>query len=137
MTPKQYAAAARRCEKAGDAEGAAAFKRLALHTTTEIGLTGVEAHLVKRVKELGGETRKVQWIGRRGAPDRLVLIPARQVPSGLAMLPGWAFWAELKRPRGGKLSKQQCIEIATLQASGHEAYVLWSIEDIDNLLGPF
>ena len=35
----------------------------------------IERHLVKRVKELGGEVRKVQWIGRRGAPDRLVMLP--------------------------------------------------------------
>jgi len=33
----------------------------------------IEAHLVKRVKELGGEVRKVKWIGRNGAPDRLVM----------------------------------------------------------------
>lgn len=37
----------------------------------------IEAHLVKRVKAEGGEVRKVQWIGRRGAPDRLVLLPLR------------------------------------------------------------
>lgn len=35
----------------------------------------VEKYLVKRVKALGGEVRKVRWIGRRSAPDRLVLIP--------------------------------------------------------------
>lgn len=37
----------------------------------------IERHLVKRVKALGGETRKVQWIGRDGAPDRLVMLPER------------------------------------------------------------
>lgn len=36
----------------------------------------IEAHLVKRVKALGGEVRKVQWVGRRGAPDRIVMLPA-------------------------------------------------------------
>ena len=34
----------------------------------------VEAYLVKRVKELGGDTRKMKWIGRRGAPDRFVML---------------------------------------------------------------
>ena len=38
----------------------------------------IEKHLVKRVKELGGEVRKVQWVGRRGAPDRAVLRNADQ-----------------------------------------------------------
>lgn len=36
----------------------------------------IETHLVQRVKRLGGEVRKVQWIGRNGAPDRLVMLPA-------------------------------------------------------------
>jgi hypothetical protein len=30
----------------------------------------VEDHLSRRVRALGGETRKMQWIGRKGAPDR-------------------------------------------------------------------
>jgi len=36
----------------------------------------VRAHLVKRVKEVGGEIRKVQWVGRKSAPDELVMLPA-------------------------------------------------------------
>ena len=35
----------------------------------------VEAYLVKRVKALGGEVRKVKWLGRNGAPDRLAMLP--------------------------------------------------------------
>jgi len=35
----------------------------------------IEKHLVRRVAEAGGETRKVRWVGRNGAPDRLVLLP--------------------------------------------------------------
>lgn len=33
----------------------------------------IEKYLVKRVKEAGGEVRKVRWIGRTGAPDRVVM----------------------------------------------------------------
>ena len=39
----------------------------------------IEKYLVKRVKELGGEVRKVQWVGRRSAPDRLVMLPSRPI----------------------------------------------------------
>lgn len=49
----------------------------------------VEQHLCDRVKALGGEVRKVRWIGRRGAPDRLVL-----------MLDRHPTFVELKRPKG-------------------------------------
>lgn len=35
-----------------------------------------EEYLIRRVKETGGDTRKVKWVGRRGAPDRLVGWPA-------------------------------------------------------------
>ena len=38
----------------------------------------IEKYLVKRVKELGGEVRKVKWVGREGAPDRLVMLPPRE-----------------------------------------------------------
>ena len=39
----------------------------------------IEEYLVKRVKELGGEIRKVKWIGRRGAPDRVVMLPPLRI----------------------------------------------------------
>lgn len=32
----------------------------------------IEHYLRDRVKAEGGEIRKLQWIGRRGAPDRLI-----------------------------------------------------------------
>lgn len=34
-----------------------------------------EKHLRKLAKAAGGEVRKVRWVGRRGAPDDLVLLP--------------------------------------------------------------
>ena len=46
----------------------------------------IESFLTAFVEWLGGETRKVKWIGRRNAPDRYV------------MLPWGCFWLELKRP---------------------------------------
>lgn len=80
----------------------------------------VEKYLCDRVKAAGGEVRKVKWVGRRGAPDRLVLLPTL----GL-------FFVELKRPKGGKLAAHQEREIARLCSYGVMVLVLWSVEDVD------
>ncbi len=80
----------------------------------------VEAHLVATVKRLGGETRKVKWPGRRGAPDRLV------------MLPGRSLFVELKRPKDGRLEAHQAREHAKLRFAGSEVLVLDTIAKIDD-----
>ncbi|HHW4679894.1 MAG TPA: VRR-NUC domain-containing protein, partial [Xylella taiwanensis] len=46
----------------------------------------IERYLVSRVRAKGGEIRKVKWLGRHGAPDRI------------AMLPSGTLWIELKAP---------------------------------------
>lgn len=90
----------------------------------------IEAHLVKRVKELGGEVRKVQWIGRNGAPDRLVMLPC---------LPPWrdlrdaTIWVELKAP-GQKVKPHQQREHERLRAMGQHVVVIDSLEGVDDLL---
>ncbi len=81
----------------------------------------VERALIKRVKALKGELRKLAWIGRRGAPDRLV------------MLPGRFLLIELKAP-GGRLSRLQELEHRRLRAAGFEVAVVWKVEDIEGVL---
>lgn len=66
----------------------------------------VEAHLVSQVKALGGEVRKVRWIGRRGAPDRLVLVPGC-----------YPFLLELKAP-GKRPTIQQFREMERIAGYG-------------------
>lgn len=34
----------------------------------------IEMYLKKRVEQAGGEVRKLKWVGRRGAPDRIVFL---------------------------------------------------------------
>ncbi len=51
----------------------------------------IEAYLVRRVRRAGGEVRKIRWVGRNNAPDRLVLLPSI-IP---AVTP---IWVELKSP---------------------------------------
>ena len=105
----------------------------------------IERHLVRRVKELGGEVRKVQWIGRRGAPDRLVLLPemrqvpgAHRLPAGVVVVcrhPAGAtsVWVELKAP-GVKAKAYQLREHERMRAMGQHVEVIDSIEGVEALL---
>lgn len=70
---------------------------------------------------MGGETRKVQWIGRNGAPDRLV------------MLPGRTMWVELKTP-GRKCRPHQLREHLRMQRMGQNVVVVDSFAGVDALL---
>ena len=81
----------------------------------------VEDYLVKCVKKLGGEVRKVKWIGRRGAPDRVVMVC------------GLNFFVELKAP-GKKPNEQQQREIESLKSRDVAVYVVDSINAVDQLL---
>ena len=81
----------------------------------------VEAAFVKRIKLLGGEVRKVAWVNRRGAPDRLALMPG----------PGKNFWVELKRPKKDA-EDHQWREHERLRLCGEIVLVIDSLEAIDN-----
>jgi len=81
----------------------------------------IEKYLVKKVKALGGEVRKVKWIGRRGAPDRLVMFP-----------PEHTEWVELKAP--GKVPEpHQLREHKRMRAMGQTVFVIDSLEGVDAL----
>lgn len=92
----------------------------------------IEKHLVKRVKELGGECRKVQFIGRRGAPDRLVMLPLTPLSSGKAH-EGRTIWVELKAP-GVKSEPHQLREHERMRKMGQRVVVIDSIEGVEELL---
>lgn len=89
----------------------------------------IERHLVRRVKELGGEVRKVQWIGRRGAPDRLVMLPQRLGRLEEAR----AWWVEIKAP-GVKAEPHQVREHLRMERMGQRVVVIDSIEGVEALL---
>lgn len=97
----------------------------------------IERELVRRVREAGGEVRKVQWIGRRGAPDRLVMLPARRLAGGIDCAwctPfGRAVWVELKAP-GVAPEAYQLREHARMRAMGQTVVVVDSIETLDGVL---
>ncbi len=83
----------------------------------------IERYLVRRVKELGGVIRKVSWIGVRGAPDRLVMLP-----SG-----GHNFWIELKAT-GVEPTKLQLDEHERMRELGENVVVADSIARVEVVL---
>ena len=91
----------------------------------------IEQYLVRRVKELGGEVRKVKWIGRRGAPDRVVMLPLPISVGGNRV--GNLIWVELKAP--GEVSEpHQHREHERMRAMGQRVEVLDSKEQVDEVL---
>jgi hypothetical protein len=107
----------------------------------------IEAYLVKRVKAQKGEVRKVEWIGRRGAPDRIAMLPERQYvptstlgamvaatyrPSELA-IPSRTIWIELKAP-GKKAEPHQAREHERMRKMGQRVEVVDSFERVDEVL---
>lgn len=84
----------------------------------------VEEHLVEVVHACGGAIRKAQWIGRRGCPDRFVMLP-KAFPE-----PAQQVWIELKRP-GKDAEDHQRREHELMTSYGCEVYTLDTIEKID------
>lgn len=81
----------------------------------------IEKYFVKCVERVGGETFKLQAIGKRGWPDRAAFLPE----FGLAFV-------ELKRPKGGKLSEHQKQIIGRLKTFGANVFVLNTKSLIDD-----
>ena len=96
----------------------------------------IEAHLVARVKALGGEIRKVVWVGRQGAPDRLVMLPLHPGQ----MLTNNCFWIELKNPDtirtfpANPHERKQHREHERMRAMGQRVEVIGTIEQVEELL---
>jgi len=96
----------------------------------------IEAYLVKSVKALGGEVRKVQWVGRRGAPDRLVMLPAHTLRERALLAYNdisRTIWVELKAP-GKKAEPHQLREHKRMEKMGQRVVVIDSLEGVDDLL---
>jgi len=81
----------------------------------------IERYLVAQVKQCDGEVRKVKWIGRRGAPDRIVMLPGRTV------------WVELKAP-GEKCRPHQLREHERMRRMGQRVVVVDSFDGVDGAL---
>ncbi len=80
----------------------------------------VVAAIKKAVKLMGGETRKMQWVGHSGAPDLCLLFPGL----GVHML------VEVKAP-GQKPKPHQSREMAKLWQAG---FMVWVVDDVFDFL---
>lgn len=79
----------------------------------------IEAQLVRLVKKHDGLCLKWVCPGWSGVPDRIILLPGGRV-----------IFAELKRPKGGRLSKLQVWWHQKLKSLGFRCIVVWSATDI-------
>lgn len=91
----------------------------------------IEQYLVDQVKAKGGEVRKVKWIGRNGAPDRIVMLPPPTM--GPWPWPDTTVWVELKAP-GEKCRPHQIREHERMRRMGQRIEVVDSIERVDEVL---
>ncbi len=99
----------------------------------------IEDYLVRRVKSMGGEVRKVNWPGRKSAPDRVVMLPYRW-HGPAAYYVGRCTWVELKRP-GGLVTfpktaheRAQHREHERMREAGQHVVVIDSFAGVDALL---
>jgi hypothetical protein len=83
----------------------------------------IEKYLVGQIEALGGFCPKFIDGGRRGAPDRLVIVPGNPV-----------HFVELKRPALARLEPWQKRYHEQLRACGQKVWVLNSIEAVDDFL---
>jgi hypothetical protein len=81
----------------------------------------IEKYLNSLVRKLGGETRKLMYIGRNGAPDRLIML-------GKAI-----HFVELKSP-SGKLTASQKMELDALKKHGASTHVINSTSAVDRFI---
>jgi hypothetical protein len=83
----------------------------------------VERALVAAVEARGGVCEKVMCVGKRGFFDRLIILPGPRI-----------IFAEIKRPRFGRVAPHQQRYYDRFKALGVEVYFVRNSADIDRLL---
>lgn len=83
----------------------------------------IEQYLKRKVESLGGKCLKFPTSYETGIPDRIIILPG-----------GAIAFVELKRPKGGRLSKIQEYQIASLRALGCKVFVTKNKDEVDSAL---
>lgn len=81
----------------------------------------IEKYLIERVRETGGFFRKLKWISRNGAPDRLIWWPDKG---------GVVHFVEVKKP-GEKPTVPQDVEHNKMRDAGLKVVVIDTKERVD------
>jgi hypothetical protein len=98
----------------------------------------VEDYARRRVAEEGGEMRKLKWIGRRKAPDDVVMLRVGSRVGRYATIS--TIWAEFKKPGGLKTFPKNAHERAQdrehkrMREAGQTVVVVDSYEGVEELL---
>ncbi|CAB4198819.1 VRR-NUC domain containing protein [uncultured Caudovirales phage] len=95
----------------------------------------IEKALVARIKAIGGEIRKSVWVGKRGCPDRFVMLPTRHRVHVVTVAEGlgrWVRnpWVECKAP-GEPLEDHQEREHKKMRDRGELVLVIDTLALID------
>lgn len=85
----------------------------------------VEDYFVKRVKRAGGVAIKIEPRGTTGWPDRFAFLPGRRL-----------LIVELKRPKGGVISRKQKAIHRMLRKLGFDPVFACNHVEIDALFEP-
>ncbi|MFD2305147.1 VRR-NUC domain-containing protein [Enterococcus termitis] len=86
----------------------------------------VEKYFKKKIEEKGAWCPKWESPGIRGVPDRLVFFPRGRMAA-----------IEMKRPKGGVVSKSQEKIAEKLRNLDHSVWHCWSKEEADWLINTF
>lgn len=84
----------------------------------------VESYLRRRVREEGGQIRKVRWIGRRGAADNLVWFTFPRV--ALVEVKAEGGDIDWRSPQGREMQR--------MREHGWPVYVVSSKEQVDDMI---
>ncbi len=82
----------------------------------------IERKLRLMVERHGGLCLKWTCPGWSGVPDRIILLPGGRV-----------YFAETKRPKGGRVTELQKWWRKTLLSLGFCSFVVWSEKDIEDM----
>lgn len=94
-----------------------------MNVTGNVKESEVEKYLCERVAHYGGDTRKLQYVGRRGCADRLVVFYSLM------------YLVETKKPKGGVVSKHQDEDFKWLMSFGIRKRYVYTFADVDQFIG--